>query len=126
MSIHYLVVEDGRAHFQLKVTSAEDHVFEFELLEISAWEMDEENTPFINEGSEPTAGFIKWDGCSNILFEQGSYTHFCGIDDVRRFYQALTEIYALAYAHFCSSSPNSYASENEDDFIARCGKGADL
>lgn len=124
MSIHYLVVEEGRANYQLTVTSAEDHVFEFELLEISGWEMDEAHTPVINEGSEPTSGFIKWDGCSNILFEQGGYTHFCGVDDVRRFYAALTETYALAHAHFCASSPNSYAYENEEEFLVLKGKEA--
>lgn len=42
-------------------------------------------------------GNVKWDGCSNVTFDEGSY-HFCSVNGVRRMGKILAEVQAMACA----------------------------
>jgi len=117
MDIHYLVEEGGLYHYQLKIIGGvKQHSFEFELRRISSWEVDEANTPIIDD-EVSAAGFVKWDGCANIMFDGGGYAHFCGVNDIRRHGLALIEVYRVAYEYFLGAPSPWYAKQNPDSFI---------
>lgn len=66
--------ESGYAQFLVNITELLDHSISFEVYEVTGWSYPE-NTPVDTE-IYIKGGYVKWDGCSTITFEDG--LHLCG------------------------------------------------
>ena len=59
--------------------------FEFELKEI------------VNNEPEPyMEGFIKWDGCANVRYNDEGYLHYCGLEGFERHNALIRKLYQIA------------------------------
>ena len=70
---------DELVTFFIDMTSMTPHVMSFVVYEVGSW--DEKNEPIDVEMY--LEGDIKWDGCSNVQFQEG-YIHLCGVTNWKR------------------------------------------
>ena len=66
--------DNGYALFLIKVIQRDTHFIEVEVYEVESWGADDQEP---HEIYLYLKGFIKFNGCSNIMFQEG-YTHLCG------------------------------------------------
>ena len=94
------------------VYRVEDYSFHFNVFEVIGHDGDTGGCLFFRDNGDlgrytkdareakvTHAGYIKWDGCSNIDFDaedSGQMMHFCGLDKVKQFSQLLVELYLMA------------------------------
>jgi len=58
-------------------------------------------------------GFVKWDGCSQFIFEQGEYQHLCGADSYHQHIQLLRYIWRRAFDLMGRDEAESFAASGE-------------
>lgn len=77
-----------------------DHAFEFVASEITGRCHDDNS---IHDTSETLSGWVKWDGCANILYSEGNYAHYCQPDDMIKQADLLKWVYEKARSEMPSN-----------------------
>lgn len=117
---------DGRDRYQAVFGYDVDeeghtHSASFWIFEVEAWDhpsgrcnylvrdsIGMEWTPYLDETDPIADGFIKWDGCHELVLDQ---QHFCGIQSSTEFFAMLTRVFEKAVGIVYRSRP----SELEDN-----------
>ena len=74
--IEFFKYQGGYVRFYLTVDKLEDYFAEVSVFEVSSWSADETKT--YDDGELYLTAYIKWDGCSHVIFSEEGYKHLCG------------------------------------------------
>lgn len=102
MNIHEIKFDD-LVRYVVKIIKLEPHVAEFKVFEIEQWDMD--NTYDIDKAKLCFGGYIKWDGCSNIKFND-EYMHLCGKLYWMQFSAILPQVYKWVTSNIENYDPD--------------------